>query len=191
MVNLKWDAERFTFDLPAPSTPLSAVRASVAEFTHLSPDAFKLIHKGSVMKDDNAPISAYHIRQSSTIAVVEIGPPPSAPQQHAPPQQPRPPTKQKPAAPVRTEQSIISTIQTELANVRTELSPAVDQLLASSRQNDKKSKEHIRLSELLLQALLRLDAITTEGEWEAARLERKAAVKEVQTLLDKLDDGGG
>lgn len=49
--------------------------------------------------------------------------------------------------------------------------------------------EHARLAELLLQCLLRLDAIIAEGEWEEARKERKGAVKEVQALLDKLDLG--
>ncbi|KAJ6594058.1 hypothetical protein B0H19DRAFT_1093588 [Mycena capillaripes] len=188
MVNLKWNSERFVFDLPNPATPLSAIRTSVAELTHLPRDAFKLIHKGAVMKDDNAPISAYNIRPSSTIAVLEIGPPPQP--QQAPP--PMPPPKQKPSAPVRTEQAIVSTIQSELANVREQLSPAVDHLLASpaSRQTPK-PKEHIRLSELLLQSLLRLDAITTDGEWDVARKERKAAVKEVQALLDRLDGSGG
>ena len=44
-------------------------------------------------------------------------------------------------------------------------------------------------AELLLQSLLRLDAITAEGEWENARKERKGAVKEVQALLDRLDGG--
>ncbi|KAJ7446218.1 hypothetical protein B0H11DRAFT_2085611 [Mycena galericulata] len=189
MVNLKWNADRFSFDLPPPTTPLGQIRSSIAEYTHLPPDGFKLIHKGAVMKDDNAPISAYHLRQSSTIAVVEIGPPPSQPQQPLPPKQP---PKQKYNAPVRTEQATISTIQSELANVRAELSPAVDNLLASAAgQQNLKPKEHTRLSELLLQALLRLDAITTDGEWEAARKERKAAVKEVQALLDRLDGGGG
>jgi len=183
MVHLKWNAERFTFDVPPPNTPLSVIRTSVAEFTSLPRDAFKLIHKGAVMKDDNAPISAYHIRQSSTIAVVEIGPPPQP--QQAPP--PKPPPKQKAAAPVRSEQAIISTIHSELANVREELSPAVDHLLASAAGEP---KEHIRLSELLLQSLLRLDAIQTDGEWDAARQERKAAVKEVQALLDRLDSKG-
>ncbi|KAJ7045677.1 hypothetical protein C8F04DRAFT_444505 [Mycena alexandri] len=189
MVNLKWNSDRFTFELPPPTTPLTAIRSAVADYTHLPRDAFKLIHKGAVMKDDNAPISAYNIRQSSTIAVVEIGPPPSAPQQ-AP--APNPPIKQKPAAPVRSEQAVVSTIQTELANVRAELSPAVDHLLASAPgPQTPKPKEHVRLSELLLQALLRLDAITTDGEWDTARRERKAAVKEVQALLDRLDGGGG
>lgn len=50
-------------------------------------------------------------------------------------------------------------------------------------------REHVRLAELLLQSLLRLDAITAEGEWENARKERKGAVKEVQALLDRLDGG--
>lgn len=49
--------------------------------------------------------------------------------------------------------------------------------------------EHVRLGELLLQTLLRLDAIATEGEWEEARKERKGAVREVQALLDRLDGG--
>ncbi|KAJ6625476.1 hypothetical protein B0H10DRAFT_2001494 [Mycena sp. CBHHK59/15] len=190
MVHLKWNADRFDFDLPPPTTPLSAIRSAVAAYTHLAPDGFKLVHKGALMKDDNAPISAYHLRQSSTIAVVEIPSPPSQPQHQQQPQPPKPLAKQKPVAPARSEQAIISTIQTELANVRAELSPAVDDLLAMQQQPTK-AKEHIRLSELLLQSLLRLDAITTDGEWEAARKERKAAVKEVQALLDRLDGGRG
>lgn len=48
-------SSRFTFDLPPPDTPLSQIRSSIAEYTHLPRDAFKLIHKGAVMKDDNAP----------------------------------------------------------------------------------------------------------------------------------------
>jgi hypothetical protein len=53
------------------------------------------------------------------------------------------------------------------------------------------AKERLRLSELLLQSLLRLDAITTDSEWEEARKERKAGVKEVQTLLDRIDGRTG
>jgi hypothetical protein len=48
-------------------------------------------------------------------------------------------------------------------------------------------QEHNRLGELLLQSLLRLDAVNAEGEWLEARKERKVAVKEVQRLLDRLD----
>jgi hypothetical protein len=47
--------------------------------------------------------------------------------------------------------------------------------------------EHLRLGELLLQALLRLDALGADGEWPDARAARRGAVREVQGLLDRLD----
>lgn len=48
--------------------------------------------------------------------------------------------------------------------------------------------DHSRLSELLLQSLLRLDALHVSGaDWPDARVERKAAVREVQGVLDRLD----
>lgn len=50
-------------------------------------------------------------------------------------------------------------------------------------------KEHSRLAELLLQSLLRLDAISADGGWDEARKMRKEAVREVQGLLDRLDLG--
>lgn len=52
-------------------------------------------------------------------------------------------------------------------------------------------QQHAHLSEMLLQALLRLDAILPEAgaDWTDVRAARKGAVKEVQGLLDVLDDG--
>jgi len=48
--------------------------------------------------------------------------------------------------------------------------------------------DHTRLSELLLQSLLRLDALHVPGaDWPEARMERKSAVREVQGVLDRLD----
>ena len=70
--------------------------------------------------------------------------------------------------------------------------PAAQQTKSSAAASGKQSdlaQEHVRLGELLLQSLLRLDAINAEGEWEEARKERKLAVKEVQNLLDRLDSG--
>nr|GAT56283.1 predicted protein [Mycena chlorophos] len=155
MVNVHWGRERFTFPLPPPDTPLKAIRDAITNMTGLTD--FKLVHKGAVMKNPESPISAYFIKDHSTIAVVEI---------HAP-TEPKPPPP--PLAPVvRSEQSVITAIHSEIAAPQ--------------------PKEHLRLSELLLQALLRLDGIAV-GEWEEARKERKVAVKEVQTLLDRLDSG--
>jgi hypothetical protein len=104
------------------------------------------------------------------------------------------PTQQRVPEP-RTEQSTISLIQSELDQVRTTLWPSVDTFLShlsSQKQQDvDMDVEHRRLSELLLQSLLRLDAITVSGDgtWDQARKERKSAVKDVQGLLDRLDEG--
>lgn len=46
---------RLHLSLPPPDTKLGAIRRSLAEYTHLPEHSFKLIHAGSVMKDDSAP----------------------------------------------------------------------------------------------------------------------------------------
>lgn len=115
----------------------------------------------------------------------------------------------------RTEENTIKQIQSELDKVRATLQPDVDQFLsdlqgtptataeapqpagqlkaqsgtATPNKQPDLTLEHARLGEMLLQSLLRLDAINAEGEWEQARKERKLAVKEVQGLLDRLDSG--
>lgn len=94
----------------------------------------------------------------------------------------------------KTEKHVITQIETELSQVRTGLLPSVDKLLESVSSHtaipgDSLDQEHTRLGELLLQSLLRLDAIQAENEWEQARKDRKAGVREVQALLDRLDTG--
>ncbi|KAF8236533.1 hypothetical protein L208DRAFT_1251830, partial [Tricholoma matsutake] len=156
------------FELPPPYTPLADIRKSLADYTHLPEYAFKLIHAGAVMKDDSAPISAYHIRPNSTIALIgtdDLHHPSTLPLQ-------------------KTEQSVVSAIQSELNGVRNTLLPDLDSFL----QDPTRDLEHRRLAELLLQALLRLDAVVPEATWEDARKERKDAVREVQAMLDRLDD---
>ncbi|TFY53941.1 hypothetical protein EVJ58_g9156 [Rhodofomes roseus] len=207
---VKWGRERLHFPLPAPDAKLAEIRHEIATYTQLDPQSFKLVHAGAVMKDDNAPISAYGIKPNSSIAVVGGGDVPAAQKRHKP--------KEKPAE--RTEASTVAQIRGELDVVRRTLKPDVESFLttldpssvpsstasapapqpASAPVTDSNAAqlggrntdielEHRRLGELLLQSLLRLDAITAEGEWEEARKERKGAVKEVQTLLDRLDGG--
>jgi hypothetical protein len=169
-VSVQWGRDRFHFDLPAPDTQLAALRNAIAQYTHLHPDAFLLVHDGAVMADDNAPISLYHLRPSSTISVVTDN--------HIPP-------------PARnSEQAQIAAITAELAAVRNELVPAHTQFLRDLSINPRAAltKEHNRIAELLLQALLRVDGIAPEHDWDSARAQRKAAVKEIQGLLDQIDD---
>ena len=111
----------------------------------------------------------------------------------------RPPTRNAPAPPRETSQratepELISKIHEELQQTRQSLVPPLDiflETLSSSTYPPipELEHEHVRLGELLLQSLLRLDALMPEGTWEDARALRKGAVREVQGLLDKLDDG--
>jgi len=174
--NVKWGREKLQFPLPSPDTKLAVIRAQIADHINLPPSSFKLIHAGAVMKDDSVPISSYGLKNKSIIAVVG-GP------------------EQVGAAPERkTETHVITQIETELDKVRTGLLPSVDKFLESLSNHtavpgDNFDQEHTRLGELLLQSLLRLDAIHAENEWERARKDRKAGVREVQALLDRLDTG--
>ncbi|KAG0701342.1 hypothetical protein DFH29DRAFT_927392 [Suillus ampliporus] len=219
MIHVKWDRETLHFPLPPPETKLGQLRTDLAEYTHLPPGSFKLIHAGAVMKDDHAPLSSYKIRENSTIALIGGHSLPSAPTP-APSSRPSQPKVKEPP----TEQSTISAIRTELERVRTTLVPDVDALISAlapsvstsaptpgsapqsfsspaqvppfpppyptpvSYSSKPTSQDHTRLSELLLQSLLRLDAMHLAGsDWPDARAERKAAVREVQGVLDRLD----
>lgn len=184
------------------ATPLRVIRNKLAEHTGLAPDRFKLIKSGAIMKDDNLPLSAYGLKPGATIALMGSG-------EDVDTDQPSSSTgasklgygKKQNAAPP-TEQSTLQTINSEMETVRTSLQPSVTSFLSSlssttqhpdsiplpPSQEDAKTT-HTRLGELLLQALLRLDAILPESEWTEVRSARKSAVKEVQSLLDQLDNG--
>jgi len=121
------------------------------------------------------------------------------------------PTKKEtaPAGPdVRTEAGMNTAIAAELDKVAKTITPDLTSLLAtlsfSPQKNTTQSDaepsapaeqpspealklNHSRLAELLLQSLLRLDALTPPTEWEETRRARKAAVKHVQASLDSLD----
>lgn len=161
-----------------------------------SPSAF--YYQSIVYRDMNLPyscpilVSAYGIRVNSKIAVIGGDQVPTG----------KSGASEKAKVPERkTEELALSQIRTEVDKVRTTLTPEVDTFLstlptASSPAADSpvnaslstgQEQEHVRLGEILLQSLLRLDAIITEGEWLDARKERKGAVKEVQSLLDRLD----
>lgn len=109
----------------------------------------------------------------------------------------------KPSIP-RTQEGMLITIKSELDNVHQKITPGLQTFLNTLASPSDPSlppveprmvnpsaedlkQEHARIGELLLQSLLRLDAITPESEWEEARKARKAAVKEVQADLDALD----
>lgn len=134
-------------------------------------------------------VSAYGIRPGSTIALIGGGAPIPEPAS----------TKKKPAEPA-TEISTIAAVHSELSRVNASIAPSLNAFLSflSSPSSDPDYKppqnlsleqEHTRIGEMLLQSLLRLDVLHMDGAWTDARKERKTAVKQVQSLLDKLDLG--
>lgn len=130
-------------------------------------------------------VSAYGITDGSVIHMVGSKDLPPSRNGFIPP-------KEVPHRP--TEPELVRKIQDELDKVHKSLVPPLNAFLAAlplSPQPPSKDleREHLRLGELLLQSLLRLDALSPEGTWEDARGHRKVAVREVQGLLDLLDDG--
>lgn len=119
-------------------------------------------------------VSAYKIRSGGTLLLLDSTPAASPS-----------PAATAATKPPRTEASTIEVIQSELVNVRSTLEPSVDVFLRTPTVDT----EHTRLGELLLQALLRLDAINIDSTWTEARRERKGAVRAVQGVLDRLDKG--
>ena len=140
-------------------------------------------------------VSTYRLKENATIAL--IGGHTLAPETTSVPT----PSHKAPAP--QTEESAIVAIRAELERVRETLVPDVDAfvraLAPSASQSESGSGppapgstatpvDHTRLSELLLQSLLRLDALHVSGaDWPEARVQRKAAVREVQGVLDRLD----
>jgi len=170
---------RFHLPLPPPDTPLSVLRGILSQHTHLPPHTFQLIFAGAIMKNDSASIASYGIVPGCSIYIYQ----PSSAQRTA---------SSAPAA--RTPQSTLQSLQSELDNVRSTLSTPIGEFMSSLPPHNptppprtQLAQTHTRLGEMLLQSLLRLDAIVPEPSWDEVRLARKNAVKEVQGLLDRLD----
>ncbi|KAJ8457612.1 hypothetical protein ONZ45_g18244 [Pleurotus djamor] len=160
-LTIKFGREKLSIDISPATASLSDLRHAIAEKTHLPLNSFKLIHAGAVMKDDALKLSAYKIHEKSALVLIPSSPPP---------------------------QPTTAAIMAELTRVRTQLKPAVATFIKGEAADPK--KEHARLSELLLQSLLALDGLDTVKMTDETRMERKAAVNEVQDLLDQVDQAG-
>lgn len=100
----------------------------------------------------------------------------------APPQ--NPPRAPEPATPMAKLDAIASKFHTELVPL------AVQYMNNPPDEKSKREFEYKKLSETILtQIIFKLDGVETEGDPDA-RLKRKALVKEVQSMLGKLDEVG-
>ncbi|KZT57795.1 hypothetical protein CALCODRAFT_452682 [Calocera cornea HHB12733] len=177
-VTVKWGKEKLRVPLPPLETPVSEFRKVISDATGLPPDGFKIIYSGAVLKDNTAPLSAFGLKPGRTLAIIGLNESLPSPAAAAAP------AKEKP-----TEQSTIEKIRKEMSSLASTLKPELDTFLETAATQEKETREatHTRLGELILQVLLRLDALGVEG-WEEARKERRAAVKHAQDMLNRLDD---
>ena len=152
-------------------------------------------------------VSAYSIAPGATLQLLEINAAPSAPAPKAPK------TEESTIAQIRAELAQVQSnlqpgVDAFLASLSsnsptTTSSAAAPQPIATVTSApappapvekppvlqgaNTLTEQHAKLGELLLQALLRLDAINIESGWPEARAERKGAVKNVQGVLDRVD----
>ena len=103
-------------------------------------------------------------------------------------QSPRPTSSSKPT-PVATPQTPLGKLDALASKFHAEFVPLAVQFMASPPEDAaKRSMEYKKLSETILtQVLMKLDSVETDGDQEA-RSRRKELVKEVQGLLNKLDE---
>ncbi|KAJ7680481.1 hypothetical protein DFH06DRAFT_419304 [Mycena polygramma] len=93
-----------------------------------------------------------------------------------------PPTQSAPLTQTQEEGKVFALLMGERSRIQYLLSPAVRFFLENPNE-----KERARLSELLFQALERLDGIVMEPAWEACRVDRRNCILELQKLQDSLD----
>ncbi|EAL22771.1 hypothetical protein CNBB2190 [Cryptococcus deneoformans B-3501A] len=201
-IQVKWGRERFNIPVPQPSiTPLSTLLATLSNQTGLSLDSLKLIYKGAVLKDTSLTVSAYGITEGATLVLVGKGgdvpvPPTAAPKPTITPvKKPKQPQTDKESVLVDWIKSLVSSLLDPLvpsiAMFVSYTSPHATNRPAKIPAFEVLQKEHARLSEMLLKALLELDGVDIPSGWTEARKERKDSVKKIQGELNRVDESWG
>ena len=195
---------RYNIPIPQPSlTPLSKLIATLSNQTSLPQDQIKLIYKGAVLKDTSITLSAYGIKDGSTIVLVGKDGPAPARDIPKPTANASGPIRGKVKQPDTTSEQVLtdwivnlvkSTLEPLQASIATFISYTAANVTNRPVQTPKfdvLQKEHARLSELLLRGLLDLDSIDIPNGWAEARKERKEGVRMVQKELTRVDEAWG
>ncbi|KAF9050001.1 hypothetical protein BJ165DRAFT_1455718 [Panaeolus papilionaceus] len=167
-VRVNWGTqnEHFLFDLPDPTTPLGTIRQIIAAQIDVPPDAFKIVHDGALMLDNNAPISQYALRPDSILHLVT------------------------PTGESDEERQKIKAIRDELVAIRVlgnELARFTQGAQRDSQPQSTYTRQLAYFQERFTQLLLRLDAIDLQKNWVNARALRKEGVASAQAFLDRID----
>lgn len=88
------------------------------------------------------------------------------------------------------EPRVIAQIDSLVKSTIEKVEPSLETLNtvpASPEEKAKQKQNHLYLSEMLLQALLKLDGFEVDSKWTQARSARKEGIKKVQSILDRVD----
>lgn len=87
------------------------------------------------------------------------------------------------------EPKVVAQIQAIVTNTLEKLKEPIENVLhpQASSTDREVNKEYLMVSEVLLQALMKLDGFEVDSSWTEARKARKEAINQVQGLLDKID----
>ncbi|ORX89178.1 hypothetical protein K493DRAFT_234379 [Basidiobolus meristosporus CBS 931.73] len=187
-IQVKWKREIFNLEYTESSlsaTTLAQLKERCSELTGIPTASMKLLVTGVVMKDDTATLASYGLRMGSKIMLIGSKP------------------EDIPPNPGSTEESqLISRIQQLLEKTHREIFPQLDEFelevarfvshQASHEIKERGKLQNLRnyLNEQLMQALFALDGVVSSSEFESVRDARRAAVKETQMALDRLDSIG-
>jgi hypothetical protein len=174
------------------TTPVSDLKSRIRKEAKLSNDVeIKLLFQGKRL-DDKEQVGKYNIKDGSRILMtsskkLEKPLPPTSESRSSTPK-PKPTSTPTPTVVPQTSLDKISAIRQGIKNTYGE------QIMAFVRTPPPTRKERVetkaRLSELLLQQLLKFDDVVIDPDdygSKEARLERKAAVKWVQGLMEEVD----
>ncbi|CAJ1948556.1 unnamed protein product [Sphenostylis stenocarpa] len=167
-LNVSYGSSHHEVHLPPQST-FGDVKKLLVDKTGLEPEEQRLFFRG-IEKGDNQHLHLEGVKDKSKLLLLEGTA-----------------SKERKLEETRKQNEISKAFEA-IAGVRAEvdkLSNRVTALeVAINGGNKASEKEFLVLTELLMSQLLKLDSIDAEGE---AKLQRKAEVRRVQNLVDKLD----
>ena len=89
------------------------------------------------------------------------------------------------------EPRVVAQIDSLVGSTLSKLKPSLDNIFSVAKSSqpapEAVKQQHAYVSEMLLQALLKLDGFDIEARWTDARKARKEGIRNVQGVLDKVD----
>ncbi|KAG0311858.1 hypothetical protein BGZ99_009879 [Dissophora globulifera] len=204
VLNIKWGREKKTIEFPEQSLAdikLQSLRQRCHEWTGVPLGGLTLIYAGATMKDDSAPLSCFGIKPNGLITMMGTRPTKTDirtlttngnPEEYAlivKIQTSHQKTLDLVAEHAPRYKEAVEAYIASNSPVSTETSTPTPTSTSTPTPSLKALEDaHSLLSENLLQAMLTLDGVTCQPDFEVARATRREAVKETILLMHDFDE---